>query len=236
VVAPNADENRDTGFGASNLRFELVDLGDVSEKSGAALQIESEAKGVTEFLRPEDGAWDTTDLSRFYFVTTDRFDQVQAGTGAQVGNSRLWRLDFDSLADPRAGGRIEMLLAGTEGHQMFDNLTVNSRGELLLQEDPGGQDYLARIWHYDPDTDALTALAQHDPARFTPGVPGFLTRDEESSGIVDVSDILGNGARDIYLLDVQAHYALGGELVEGGQLLAMQLDIAGLNGSSASPF
>jgi hypothetical protein len=46
----------------------------------------------------------------------------------------------------------------------------------------------------------------------------FLTQDEESSGIIDASDILGEGW---FLLDVQAHYSLAGELVEGGQLLAL---------------
>jgi len=61
-------------------------------------------------------------------------------------------------------------------------------------------------------------VAQHDPARFTPDAPGFLTQDEESSGIIPMDDILGEGW---YLLDVQAHYATDAELVEGGQLLGL---------------
>ena len=49
----------------------------------------------------------------------------------------------------------------------------------------------------------------------------LLTQDEESSGVIDISDILGNGW---YLLDVQAHYNIGDtELVEGGQLLLMHI-------------
>ena len=51
-----------------------------------------------------------------------------------------------------------------------------------------------------------------------PGAPAFLTQDEESSGILDVSNILGEGW---FLLDVQAHYPNGAELAEGGQLLAL---------------
>jgi hypothetical protein len=50
-----------------------------------------------------------------------------------------------------------------------------------------------------------------------------LTQDEESSGVIDVSAILGSGW---YLLDVQAHYnpdPSDPELVEGGQLLAMHI-------------
>jgi hypothetical protein len=62
-------------------------------------------------------------------------------------------------------------------------------------------------------------VAEHDPARFTVGAPGFLTQDEESSGIIPMDDILGEGW---YLLDVQAHYNAGDvELVEGGQLLGL---------------
>jgi len=44
-----------------------------------------------------------------------------------------------------------------------------------------------------------------------------------------VSDILGTPGRDVYLFDVQAHYANSdAELVEGGQLLAMQVNNAAL--------
>ena len=31
-----------------------------------------------------------------------------------------------------------MPLDGTEGQQMMDNITVDDRGNVLLQEDPGG--------------------------------------------------------------------------------------------------
>ncbi len=58
------------------------------------------------------------------------------------------------------------------------------------------------------------------PRGFTAGAPGFLTTDEESSGVLDVSSILGEGS---YLLTTQAHYAISGELVEGGQLQLMRV-------------
>jgi hypothetical protein len=63
-------------------------------------------------------------------------------------------------------------------------------------------------------------VAHHDERRFAPGAPAFLTRDEESSGVIDVSNVLGRGW---YLADVQAHYGIPGELAEGGQLLALHL-------------
>jgi len=73
---------------------------------------------------------------------------VKTGTGTTVGRSRLYRLRFNDIADPSAGGTVSMLIDGTEDHQMLDNLTVASRGRVLLQEDPDGNAYLARIHSY----------------------------------------------------------------------------------------
>jgi hypothetical protein len=142
--------------------------------------------------------------------------------------SRLWRLNFRDPADPMAGGTIDMLLSGGEGQKMMDNLAVTTAtpqlfrgGQTLIQEDPGNQPHIAKVWRYNNLTGSLELIAQHDPDRFAPGAPNFLTQDEESSGIIDVSDILGRGW---VLLDVQAHYNIGDpELVEGGQLLALFL-------------
>ena len=91
---------------------------------------------------------------------------------------------------------------------------------ILIQEDVGGQAHIGKLWRYSIATGTLEIIAQHDPARFTPGAPGFLTQDEESSGIIPMDDILGEGW---FLMDVQAHYPQPGELVEGGQLLALRL-------------
>jgi hypothetical protein len=114
-----------------------------------------------------------------------------------------------------------MLLNGTEGQHMLDNIAIDRRGRVVLQEDPGNQAHLAKIWQYDIARGTLAMIAQHDPQRFTPGAVGFLTQDEESSGIIDASDILGEGW---FLLDVQSHRSVGdAELVEDGQLLAMHV-------------
>jgi secreted PhoX family phosphatase len=188
--------------------FTMVNLGNVSGMTGVEIDAASEAAGVTTFLRPEDGAWDTLNPNRFYFVTTDAFGQP----------SRLWAADFTDASNPAAGGTIKLLLNGTEGQQMFDNITVNAQGQVVLQEDVGNNAHLGRVWQYDPSTDSLTQLAQHDPSRFLSGGAKFLTQDEESSGVIDVSHILGNAGENVYLVDTQAHYPIAGELVEGGQL------------------
>lgn len=222
--APTEDRSGNVGIAAKggSTAFTLENFGDVSAQSGAQLEANSGAQVVTGFLRPEDGAWDPGSPNDFYFVTTDRFDMVKAGTGAQEGRSRLWRLRFADLADPQQSGTLTMLLDGTEPHQSFDNLTIDRFGNILLQEDPGSQAHDVRIWQYRIADGDLKVIAQQDVARFgTLGVPATapFTNDVESSGIMDASHILGDGW---FLFDVMAHYAISDpELLQGGQLLAL---------------
>jgi len=206
------DEARDASMGTR--RFALAPLADVSAKTGAQIQADSEAAGVTEFLRPEDGAWNPRNPNEFYFVTTDRFD-----TPAQPGRSRLYKLTFDDVTSPEAGGRIDVMLDGTDPGQMYDNITINPQGQILLQEDPGNQTHIARIWQYDTLTGELTEVLRHNPKFFQPGSEFFLTQDEESSGIIDLSLILGPG---YFAADVQSHRLMTDpELVEDGQFLIL---------------
>jgi hypothetical protein len=173
----------------------------------------------TPLNRPEDGAWDTTDPNRFYFVTTDSF----------AGNTRLWRITFDDITQPEAGGTIEVLVDGSlRDVKMMDNITVDGAGDVYIQEDVGNNPRLGRIWRYSPGTDTLTQLAEHDASRFLAGSPDFLTEDEESSGIIEVTSLFeGVPGYDtdndrFFIFDVQAHYTLPGELVQGGQFLMMK--------------
>jgi len=188
-------------------RFELLNLGNVSNANGPTQRALSAAVGATQWERPEDGAWDPTRPNDFYFVTTATF----------AGFSRLWRLRFDDLGNPAAGGAIDMLLDGTEGPKMMDNIVVRTRGDVIIQEDPDGP-LVARIWRYDPAADTVEVIAQHDPALFDG--PRAISTVEESSGVIDVSDILGDGW---LLFDVQPHTFMGGDIVQGGQLIAMHL-------------
>ena len=210
-------------------RFSLASLGDVSALDEKQLQAASVAAGVTQFRRPEDTSWDPNHPNVFYFVTTDGFGL----------DTRLWKLTFDDVRNPQAGGRIDVVQdspAAAPG-EMFDNITVNYNSDVLLQEDPGNQPYVAKAWQHDASSGDLVQLAQHNPALFDPTYAGpgknFLTQDEESSGIIDLSSILGPGH---YLADVQAHFAINAanprgfenpdELVEGGQLLLINTDVA----------
>jgi hypothetical protein len=203
---------------ASGTRFDLHSFGDMTSRSGANLQTRSVNNNVTGFLRPEDGAWDPRPghENDFYFVTTDMLT-------SSGGKSRLYRLRFDDISNPESGGTIAALLEGDEGHEMLDNMTIDQHGRILMQEDPGGNSRLARVWLYDLDSGDYLNIAAHNPAYFTFGQPGFLTNNEESTGIVDASAVLGDGW---FLMNTMAHYSLPGELVEGGQLMAMYVSPA----------
>lgn len=220
--------------------FSLVEIANANTLTGAVIDSTSDSLGVTEFARPEDGAWDTIDPNRFYFVTT----------GAGVAPNRLWALDFVDVETPELGGTFTLLLDGTEGTVALDNITVDADGKVWMVEDPGSSTRNAKTWVYDPATDSLDVAAGHDVARFGDvGIPATLpfTTNEEASGIIDVTDLLGDADTQAFLVDVQAHYNIAtdprfsadpveaararAELVEGGQLLVMYVDEAETTGT-----
>lgn len=192
---------------AAGTAVTMADLGFVHNTTGATLQTNSVTAGVTNFLRPEDGAWDPKNPNDFYFATTNAF----------ASPSRLWRLRFTDAANPTLGATITAVLDGTEGQKMLDNITIDNYGHILMVEDVGSNAHIGKVWQYDIATDMLKQIAAHDTTRFQAGGANFLTIDEEASGIVDAEHILGPG---MFLTVVQAHYPNGTELVEGGQILA----------------
>ncbi|RYD83604.1 MAG: choice-of-anchor D domain-containing protein [Sphingobacteriales bacterium] len=187
--------------------FTLADLGNVQNMTGTAINTASVSAGVTGFLRPEDGSWDPSNPSDFYFLTTNAFNSP----------SRLWKAHFSDVTDLTKGGTITAVLDGTEGQQMLDNMTVDHYGHIIMQEDVGNNVHNGKFWQYTIATDELKVIAQHDPTRFISGGANFLTQDEEGSGVIDAQSILGPG---MFLAVDQAHYSISGEVVEGGQLMA----------------
>jgi hypothetical protein len=198
----------------------------------------------TTFSRPEDGAWNPLNPRQYYFVTTDRLDTASDGLGTQVGQTRLWRLTFDDITNPDAGGVVDLLIDGnTVGGKkvnMFDNITVSpSDGKILLQEDVGGADHNGKIWEFDPSVgiSSLKQIALHDVARFGDvGVAATLpfNNDEETSGIIDISELMTGSALNVFpgyagekwfISSDQAHYTSGitTAQVEGGQLFVIHV-------------
>lgn len=205
-----ADEDPATGLGGpTSLPFTLESFGDVSAWDGATLQSESDAADVMAFIRPRDAHWDRNDPRKLYFATN----------GNDNAPSRLWMLQFSDLSNPEAGGTLHLILDGTEGIVKADNIVVDEASNVLIQESPGDDQHLAGIWYYQPQSGDLDLIAEHDAALFTPGEPGFITQNEESSGIIDARDALGEG---YYIYTSQPHVLTGNpDTVEDGQVMAM---------------
>lgn len=221
-VAGTVDEINATPANGSFTLQAIATNGDVSNLTGLQIDADSEAKQVTSFLRPEDSAWDPQHPNVLYFNTTNNF----------TGNTRLYQATFVDITHPELGGTIVAVLDGSEGIKMLDNLTV-ADGKVVLLEDPGNQSYVAKAYQYDIATDTLTTVGQFDPAHFTPGAPGFITQDEESSGVIDVTGLFGDADTRAYLLDAQVHAPTGyPATVEQGQLLLMTVDTPFLTGGN----
>ena len=116
-VAGGLGESSNPAFPLTST-FSLAEFEDADPLNVSELQTASEAAGVTEFWRPEDGHWDTTDPNVFWFATTAKFD----------GPTRLWKLTFADVSNPARAATIEAVLDGTEGLQMLDNMTVADKG------------------------------------------------------------------------------------------------------------
>ena len=79
---------------------------------------------------------------------------------------------------------------------MLDNVTIDPFGRVVMDEDPGNNARISKIWLYQIETGEFIQVAQHNPKFFDPTIlnnSSFITQDEESSGIIDASDILGDG-------------------------------------------
>lgn len=229
VTGNQSEDLTDTPFGpTADGTFTLVDVTPATygAGSGVALNTATVAAGGSNFNRPEDAAWDWKQPNKLQLATTS----------STTGRSRIWELSFTDIANPELGGTLKVAgdggLGGT-AFQMADNLTVDKKsGHVLFQEDVGNNARLGKIWGLNPANGALTELAAHDPALFTIGLPGFLTQDEEASGIIDVTDMFkGVAGYDIkanryYLMSDQVHLAAPGELVEGGQFQLLAVPAA----------
>ncbi len=222
-VAGNATELADSTTRATNIA------------SGTRFSLSTDAS--TAFSRPEDGAW-SADGSTYYFVTTDRLDRTELTGDTTRGSTRLWSLAFDDITNPDAGGTVNLVIDGgsfADGAgrpNMFDNISVNADGTITLLEDTGNADHNGKIWQYDPKSGEIRIIARSDPAIFGDVVNGSFvagalqqTRDEETSGVIDITGILGrNDGKQYELFVMQNHLASAdAELVEGGQLQLMAL-------------
>jgi hypothetical protein len=203
----------------------------------------------TTFSRPEDGAWNPRNPNEFYFVTTDQLDKTDLALGTQQGGTRLWRLTFDDIKTVETGGKIDLLLdstvflggVGFDKPNMFDNISVNADGTITLQEDVGNAEHNGKIWQFNPADRNFTLLSKFDPVLFGDIVGGTFvagthTKDEETSGVIDITKLLNRHDNKKYELFVAQDHATAASLqvigamnsaadpvamFQGGQLILM---------------
>lgn len=211
VVDGATSENQlSKGFTAS---FSLVEV-DWTAPVGT-LKTQAAALGGLNCVRIEDGHYDPRNYNDFYFCTT-------GALGSGNDNGKLYRVSFEDVANPTAGGTITAVLDGSEGWVSPDNFGINSAGEMLIQEDPT-YDLVGRnssMWLYDIDAATLDRVGEVDQALQQELEPGSPLGDWETSGAIALDDTLGLGW---WLVNVQAHYNLPSPLVQGGQLLAVRI-------------
>jgi hypothetical protein len=181
----------------------------------ATQQLDHAAQG-TEMSRVEDGEWDPSNPNVFYFITTESNKDAGATkpNPAEPTISRdggaLWRLTFVDGQKPELGAKLEMLLDGTEDPYFSkpDNLALTEDGIVMIQEDPGANAHVSRIFAFRPSDKKIAVLAEFNKDYFAAGAPAFMTIDEESSGIINATKLLSKGPNDknhYFFFNAQVH-------------------------------
>jgi len=119
---------------------------------------------------------------------------------------------------PELGATLDLVLNGSEAPSNDatvkinkpDNITISNDGTVaFLQEDPGGNDHVARILAIRLSDRKLVSVAAFDANMF--GVAGtagnanaYMTNDEEASGIFDATKLFG-GTGSTFVFNAQVH-------------------------------
>lgn len=244
--APVANDNEIRANYGKNKAFKVKFAKIDSTVNGKTQNDQAREKGI-ELARVEDGSFDPKNPNDFYFVTTEsnKDPKATAPNPATPTVSRdggaLWRLRFADISNPSKGGTLELLLDGSEAPLLSkpDNITVDGAGNVLIQEDPGNNALVARIVSYRIKDGAVGVVAKFKDEYFAEGAASFITKDEESSGIIDVTELLSKGKSDknrYYMYVAQIHGPIAKarpdvaaddltlpKAIEGGQWYIMQI-------------
>ncbi|NBP11904.1 MAG: DUF839 domain-containing protein [Actinobacteria bacterium] len=169
----------------------------------------------SEFARIEDGEFDPNNPNVFYFLTTESNKDLIATapnpatpTVTRDGGG-LWRLTFKDAQNPLLGAELELLLNGGENIYMSkpDNMAITKNGVIMIQEDPGNNDHVARVVAYRIKDAKLATVAAFSSELFAKGAAKLMTVDEESSGIIDVTSMMAKkgDTNTYFLLNAQVH-------------------------------
>jgi len=192
--------------------FKVIDY----KQNGKLQNDKARELGMT-LARVEDGHFDPKKPNDYYFVTTEsnKDPKATASNPATPTVSRdggaLWRLRFVDINNPTKGADLTMLLDGSEAPYLSkpDNIVVDDAGNILIQEDPGNNALIARVVSYRISDGKLATIAKFKDTYFnSANTTTFITQDEESSGIVDVTSYLRTGKSDkakYYMMVAQIH-------------------------------
>jgi hypothetical protein len=189
----------------------------------SALESDSDTKGVFQFLRIEDIAYDRNDPNIVYFADSGRAASSAGANPYASTNGRIFKMVLDPT-DPTVVTSLSILIEGegfalkdvTAIHQP-DNLETTETGLLVTEDPSSGNQFAAgdtsanattaRVWRYDFTgmTKAVVARVDQSTDEATGDVDNAGAGNQgawEASGIIDVSRYYGDGA---FLITVQAH-------------------------------
>jgi glycerophosphoryl diester phosphodiesterase len=185
----------------------------------------NEDGGSTNFRRPEDIHEDPNQPGTFYFAATGHTASPPGGSTPDNLYGKLYRFTLNPQ-NPVGDMSIELaLVGGPDTGVSYDNLTVNTAGEVVIQEDRAGgggaimaaQERYARVLAFDPGTGLVTFLFEANQAAVDPA-SAWDFGNWETTGIIEVGVDQMTG-KSIYLLNIQAHSISDPNYVQGGQLV-----------------
>jgi hypothetical protein len=265
------DKQFRTTFGKNNPQPVSFVSNDWTAPTQLAQNTEAQTKKSMAFWRVEDGVFDPRPGHEnvYWFLTTQSEDsRNQAGALWKLTLTDLQNPAAGGTLEMVLNGS-ESTGAG-DAITSPDNMEMTADGNIIIQEDPGstiatasaggnypdGRNALARVFAFNVDTYQLAQIAQFDKSKFDANPNGtssptpvdtanYLTRDEESSGLIDASALIGPGW---FLLNAQVHTtntiaspasASGNKVdsyeVENGQLMAMKIDFPTLYAEGPAP-
>ncbi|MBI5387860.1 MAG: esterase-like activity of phytase family protein [Verrucomicrobia bacterium] len=224
LKADSETETNEVNFQEGSIRGRWVRIPNADSLTDVELETAADTAGAFGFIRIEDGAFRPSDPNEFYFVTT----------GGAPGNvlGRLYRLDLneDNVLGPARLTVIynadQVIAAGGDIAISPDNIAVTDDAFMICEDGTtpsravmGALGRQGNIWRIDRrghSADIVAALAPFG----RDGIP-IGSGVWETSGIIDVSSLLGP---DLWLFNVQAHRPTSApprNTVEDGQLLLM---------------
>jgi secreted PhoX family phosphatase len=228
----NATGTTDVAKGAE-LTGSFVPVDQASNVDPETLQNAVDQAGAFRFVRVEDVTYDRTNTTTVYFADTGDNAEPNVATPTDqplTANGRVYSMTLDP-SDPTKVTGFKVVIDGDAGDDVRnpDNLDATA-STILIQEDLNGynraenSEAVGRILAYDIASGSVTPVAQidqsDDPNRLVDA--GDKAGSWESSGIIDVSSIFGEGT---FLVDVQAHslnVPQFGKEDEGGQILLLK--------------